>query len=77
MQLANAHGDIVNGAEPLPVVGEGVVESAAEVESDAVSQRQAPGQSGAARRQPERFHHLAGVRNLELHQLHLIQRALL
>ena len=41
------------------------MESAAQVEPQARLERQARRQYGAARRQPERLHHLPGIRNLQ------------
>jgi len=41
------------------------MESAAHIEPQARLERQARRQYGAARRQPERLHHLPGIRNLQ------------
>src|SRR5439155_24079323 len=53
--LHAADGDrhVVNHAEALAMVGEGVVESAADVEGDSILQRILSSQDGPARRQPE------------------------
>ena len=75
LQAADGHGDIVDGAEALAVVREGVMESAAEVEAQTVFQSQARGQDGAAGGQPESFHHLARIGDLQAQNVLVAQGA--
>jgi len=75
LQAADGHGHVVDHAEALAVVGEGVVEAAAQVEGHAVSQRVLGRQDGAARGQPEGAHQLRRVRDLEQQFLLIGERA--
>ena len=66
LHMANRDGHIVNHAETLAVIGKGVMESAADVESDAIFQRILGSQNRSARRQPEGPHQFRRERNLHL-----------
>ena len=55
LQAPDGDSDIVDRAEPLAVIRERMMEAAADVETDAVFERQAGGQSRAAGGQPERL----------------------
>ena len=52
-----------------------MMESAADIEPDAVFQRQPRRQYGPARRQPERLHHLPRIRDLQPQDVLIAQRA--
>ncbi len=61
---ADGDGDVVDHAEAFAMVGKGMVESAAEAEADAVLQRAASGQDGAAGVEPESVHQFVGEGDL-------------
>src|SRR5579883_3276532 len=59
LQPPDCHGDVVDCAEALAMVREGMVESAARVERHAIRKRQAGGEYAPSGRQPERLDHPA------------------
>jgi hypothetical protein len=71
----HGYGDIVDGAESFAVIRKGMVKTAAHVVADAVLERQPRRQHGAAGRQPEAFHQVARVGNLQLQNLLVAERA--
>ena len=66
LKTANGNGEVVHHAEPFAVVGEGVMESAANVDARAVSYRALGSEDGAAGMQHEGIDYLRGVRDLHL-----------
>ncbi len=64
-EALDGHGDVVDGAEALPMVRERVMKTSAQVEAESVAQGQPASQQGPARGQTEGFHHGPGVRHLE------------
>src|SRR6266513_2189182 len=75
--LHAAYGDrhVVDHAEALTMVGEGVMKSAADVEGDSILQRILSRQDGPARRYPEGLHQFRRVGNLHLHFFKRRERA--
>ena len=63
---ANGDREIVNHAEALAVLREGVMKSAADIDADTVAERALGRQDRAARVQQEGIHDLRRVRNLHL-----------
>ena len=76
LHFANSYRNVVNRAESLTVPRECVVESAADIESDPIVEREAGGQRRAARCQPKRLHHFLRVRNFEPENFQVIERPL-
>ena len=66
LQAANGDGDVVDHAEALAVVGEGMMKSSAEADADAVLERAASGENGTAGVAPKRLHQFLGVGNFHL-----------
>ena len=60
-----AIGDVVDRAKTLAMAWKGVMKTAADIEADAVLEREARGEDGAAGGQPEGLHHLARIGNFE------------
>src|ERR1700730_16151257 len=73
LQSANLHRDVVNSAEAFTMTREGMVKSAADIETNAIAQRIARGQNSSSGSQPESLYHRAGVGNFELQQLGVTQ----
>src|ERR1700677_2628579 len=66
LHAADGNGHIVEHAETFAVIGEGMMESSANVDGDAVVERMISGQHRAAGRKPKGTHQLWRVRNFEL-----------
>ena len=66
LHAADRYGDVVDHAEALAVVGEGVVESAADAYAHFVYEAMARGEDRSTGSQPEGVHQLRRERNLQL-----------
>ena len=75
LQAADGDGDVVDHAEALAVIGEGVVKSAAEADGNFVGQALAGGEDGSTGGEPEGVGQLARVRDLHFHFFALGERA--
>ena len=67
LHSADGHGDVVDHAESLAMIGKGVVKAAADADADFVDQGLARCEDRAARRQPESVGKIARVGNLHFH----------
>jgi hypothetical protein len=75
LQAADRHGHIVDHAESLAVVGEGVVKSSADVDGDFVVQAMLRSEDRSAGGKPEGFDEIARVGNFHLHLFARAERA--
>ena len=75
LHAPDGHGDVVDHAESLAMIGKGVVKSAADADADFVGQSLARREDRASRRQPESVDQIARVGNFHFHFFARAERA--
>ena len=75
LQAANGDGDVVNDAKSFAMIGERVMETAADVRGAAVRESALPCFDGAARAEPARFDEFFRVRNFHAQLFDRTERA--